>query len=347
MEKKKEFIINIVYIALIGGLIYVGVNYFLTLLFPFILGFIFAYAARKICRRIFNSDSNRYRQLTLAAIYLIIVVVIYLLVSLGINKLGDFITTLPNFYRTTVDPYINSLESTIMSYTSSLPANVSQVLAPLTDGLFDGLKSIISTITGGLVNITGNIIAVAPNAFVSIIVVLVASFYIVSDYESIISWCKSSIPSKYLDVLYEIKDFIENVLLKILSSYLSIMFITFLELLIGFSIIKLNNGPMWAVIISFLDILPVLGVGTVLIPWGVSSLITGRFLLGIELLVLYVIITVVRNIIEPRFVGTNLNLHPLAALMSMIVGLRLFGAIGMFGLPLAISFFVTRSKKNQ
>ena len=124
------------------------------------------------------------------------------------------------------------------------------------------------------------------------------------------------------------------------------MGLTFIELFIGLSIIGISNSGMWAAIISVLDILPVLGVGTVLIPWGISALITGKLLLGFGILLIYLVITVVRNIVEPRLVGTNLGLHPLATLMAMICGVRLFGAIGMFGLPLTLSFLVSHNKDN-
>ena len=122
------------------------------------------------------------------------------------------------------------------------------------------------------------------------------------------------------------------------------MLITFIELAIGLTVFKINNSVMLSLLISVLDIFPVLGVGTVLIPWGIICLFTGKVLLGIELLILYIIITVIRNIIEPKFVGNDLGLHPLATLVAMIVGLRLFGIVGMLGIPLITAFFVTRKK---
>ena len=347
MEKKKEFIINTAYVAVICALVYIGVNYLLGLLLPFILAFLFAYLSVKLTKKIFKDDKKLHRGIVLASIFILIVLLFALLVSLGINKVGDFIKALPAFYRNTIDPYINTLEQSIIKAGESLPESLSSAFSQVADGLFDGVKSLISSLTGGLVNLTTNIISRAPEALVSIIVTIVASFYIVFDYEGIASWVKTAIPKKYLDILYEISDFCENRLFKILGSYVTIMALTFAELFLGFSIIGISNSGMWAFFIAFLDILPILGVGTVLIPWGISSIITGRFFLGISILVLYLIITVVRNFAEPKLVGTNLGLHPLATLISMIVGLRLFNLVGMFGLPLTLSFFATRSKKEQ
>ena len=344
MKRKKEFIINTVYIAIICALIYFGINYLLSILFPFILGFIFAYLALKLCKSIFKNDKKYSRVLSLILIYVLIALFISLVVSLGITKIGDFIKTLPNFYKNTVEPYIGTLEVSFEEFVDDLPDVISDSLGQISDTLFDSIKSVLSTLASSLVNFTKSFIFSAPDAIVSIILTIVTSFYFVLDYENIAESFTKALPKKWLDFFYEIKDFVENTLSKILMAYIMIMGVTFVELLIGLTIIGINNSGIWALFIAFLDILPVLGVGTVLIPWGISSLLTGKILMGIELLVLYLIISVIRNIIEPRFVGINLELHPLVALASMVIGLKLFGAIGMFGLPIVISFIKNRNK---
>ncbi|MBQ6478865.1 MAG: AI-2E family transporter [Erysipelotrichaceae bacterium] len=346
IEKKKELIINVLYIAVICGLVYLSVNYLLGLLFPFIMGFLFAYAAVKVCRRFFKNDRKLHRGITLTLIYLLIILAAVLIVSLGISKIGDFIEGLPSFYKNTMEPYISSLEEAISGAAYQLPWNIRELLNNFTDGIFDSIKSILSSAVSGIAKVTTSVITNVPQTLLSILVAVTTSFYMVFDYENISEWFTSSLSEKALGIFNEIKDFFENVLLKIFGSYATIMGITFVELFIGLTIFRISNGGMWAMLIALLDILPVLGVGTVLIPWGVSCLITGKFLLGIELLVLYTVITLIRNIIEPRMVGISLNLHPLATLISMIVGVRMFGAVGMFGFPLALSFFHTRKKKQ-
>lgn len=347
MEKKKEFIINVAYIAVIYGIVYFSVNYVIGLLLPFIMGLIFAYASVRINRKFFKNDRKLYRMITLTLIYLIIVLIISLLVSLGINKIGDFFSTLPNFYKNTFEPFLASIEERLYELNHNLPVDISNYIDSITDGLFDNLRTILSSIAGFLVNITTSTLTNVPGFLVSLLVTIITSYYFVYDYAGIISWVKDNCPEKVMKVLYEIKDFFENVLLKILGAYIAILGITFIELAIGLAIIGIPNSPMWAFLIAFLDILPILGVGTVLIPWGIGSLITGNILMGIELLVLYIIITIIRQIIEPHLVGANLGLHPLATLISMILGAKMFGAIGMFGAPLTLAFFYNRSKSAQ
>ncbi len=347
MEKKKEFIINTMYVAVICAIVYICINYLLPVLFPFIMGFVFAYAALRISRRLFDENNRFKRAGVLTALYVAVGLVIALLVSLGITKLGDFIKTLPVFYKNTVEPYIGSLESVILRFNDSLPDSIADVLSKASDGLFEGLKGLLSTVTTGLVNATTSFITTAPDTLVSIITMMVASYYLVMDYENISGWLNSVLPEKVAGVFEQIHDFCENTLFKIVGSYAAIMALTFFELFVGLSLIGISNSGMWSFIISFLDILPVLGVGTVLIPWGISLLLTRRYLLGIGILIIYLIITVIRNIVEPRLVGTNLGLHPLVTLIAMMVGLRLFSLLGMFGLPLTLSFFLSMDKENR
>ena len=346
MEKKKELIINVLYIAVIFGIIYFSVNYLLGLLFPFIMGFLFAYAAVKTNKKFFKNDKKLHRGITLTVIYLLVLLIIILIISLGISKLADFIKAMPDFYTNTVEPYISSMEDTIYSAAYQLPRNIRELLKNFTDSIFDSIKSILSFLVSGMAKATTSIITNVPQVLLSILVAITTSFYMVFDYENISDWFTASLPEKALNIFYEIKDFFENVLLKVFGSYAAIMGVTFVELFIGLAIFRISNSGMWSFLIAFLDILPVLGVGTVLIPWGVSCLIVGKTLLGIELLVLYTIITVIRNIIEPKMVGTSLDLHPLATLISMIVGAKMFSAVGMFGFPLALSFFQMRKKKQ-
>ena len=101
----------------------------------------------------------------------------------------------------------------------------------------------------------------------------------------------------------------------------------------------LTSPVLKASCIAVLDILPILGTGGIMIPWAVISLVVGNVGLGLKLLLIYGIVTVVRNYVEPKIVGTQLGLHPIITLVSMFIGLRLFGFWGLFGLPVGISFF--------
>jgi predicted PurR-regulated permease PerM len=107
------------------------------------------------------------------------------------------------------------------------------------------------------------------------------------------------------------------------------MALTFTECFIGLSLIGIRYALVLAILIAVVDILPVLGSGTVLIPWGVASLLLGHARTGAALLVLYAFITIVRYVVEPRVIGDQLGLHPLVALIAMFAGLKAFGVTGL------------------
>ena len=121
------------------------------------------------------------------------------------------------------------------------------------------------------------------------------------------------------------------------------MLITFAEMSIGLSVLKVigayKSGYIFiiAIITAIVDILPVLGTGTVVIPWAVFSLINGSYGLGIGLIVIYACITVIRQIIEPKIVASNLGIPPIVSIMGMYIGLQLFGFIGIFIMPIVIT----------
>ena len=126
-------------------------------------------------------------------------------------------------------------------------------------------------------------------------------------------------------------------MIKYLRSYSLIFLLTFGELFLGFSVIGIDGAVVFAALVALVDILPVLGAGAVLVPWAIIEFILGNTALGVSLAVLQVIIAIVRQIVEPRIVGRGIGLHPVVSLMSMYVGLRVFGILGMIGAPL---FFV-------
>ena len=160
------------------------------------------------------------------------------------------------------------------------------------------------------------------------------------DYYKITSFIVGLIPQRGKDMLFKVKEHGIDVLLKFGKAYAILLFITFVELSIGLSLLQIEYSVLIAAGTALVDILPVLGTGTILIPWGVVNLLLGNFPLGIGLLVLYAIITVVRQTLEPRVVGKQIGLYPLVTLMCMFVGSYLFGIVGLFGLPIAVTIVV-------
>jgi sporulation integral membrane protein YtvI len=149
------------------------------------------------------------------------------------------------------------------------------------------------------------------------------------EYDNITAFFRRQMPKKFSEIFEEARIFITVALWKLIKSYLLIMIITFMEVYAGLSILKIKYALPIAAIVAILDIMPVLGTGSVIIPWAIVELILKNYFLGFGLLILYISVTVIRHVIEPRIVGHQIGLHPIITITAMYAGLRLFGVIGL------------------
>ena len=115
--------------------------------------------------------------------------------------------------------------------------------------------------------------------------------------------------------------------------------------------IGIKYSLILALVVAFIDLLPVLGVGTVLIPWGLIGLISGDVRTGVGLLILFGIMSVIRQFSEPHIIGTALGIHPLLALIAVYCGMELFGLCGLIFAPVVLylmrSFSPSAEKKDD
>jgi sporulation integral membrane protein YtvI len=175
----------------------------------------------------------------------------------------------------------------------------------------------------------GAMASAIPSFILFVIVTLISGFYFCVDLGGIHSGIKSLLPTGASEKLAHIKRRVLGTALRYLRAYILLLLMTFGELFIGFSILKIDYALLLAAVIALIDILPVLGVGSVLIPWAAVVLISGNYYLGVGLFILYGCVALVRQISEPKIVGGSLGIHPLLTLISMYAGFKLFGLFGM------------------
>ena len=229
-------------------------------------------------------------------------------------------------------------------FLSSLPgsrADGSSVLFQILDSadtllaglLHDAASALSSRIPAWI----GTAAAALPRWLLSVVVMLIASVYLTLDGREIGAFLSERFPKRTAAVLHGLRGSLLSTILLFGKAYLLIIAVTFAELYAGFLILGIPYALAAAAGIAVIDILPVLGTGTVLLPWAALELLHRSWFRGVGLLVLYAVITVVRQVIEPKIVGRHIGLHPLAALLAMYFGARLFGIAGLLLLPMAAS----------
>ena len=176
-----------------------------------------------------------------------------------------------------------------------------------------------------------------PGFMIFLLITVISCFYFSNDIDNINRRVVSLLPRDLGKRMPIIKKRVFQKLSGYVRAYLLLLIITFGELLVGFLILRVPYPLLLAVLISILDILPILGVGTALIPWALIEIIFAKDLYtGIGLFIIYVIITIVRQVTEPKIVAGSLGLPPLLTLIAMYVGLKLFGFWGIILGPFAL-----------
>ena len=342
-EKKKKFIVDVTYLALVLALSYLLLRYALPLLMPFVLAFVIAYVLRRPIRflsRVLHVPKG------LVAVLLVVLTygVIGLLLALAGIRITATITSLvqqiPSFYYSHILPALTELFTWLEELLAKLDPSLMSALQELQTQLIDMLWQLVSSFSGlllGGVSLATSLATSLPGFLIRMLLMVISTFFITIDYEKIVRFCLGCLRGNTRRVVLQIKAYVVGTLFVCIRSYALIMCITFVELSIGLSIIGIERAMLVALLIAIFDILPVLGTGGIMIPWVILSALGGDLPQALALLVLYVIITVIRNIIEPRIVGAQIGLHPVLTLMSMFVGNHLFGIVGLFGLPILLS----------
>lgn len=331
-----KFLIKFAYVAVILGLIFLGFKYVLPLLMPFLLGFLFSVLLRAPAD--FLSKKLKLNRRLVTAILVTLFFLLLGVVALFIgSELFTFARTSVSRFNTVIIPTVERLTDMASKWTSRLDPNVVSVMEGLVNSVLLSLRSKIAEISTRLV--TG-IMSSLPSGFLNVLFMVIATYFISLDF-GLLKWAvERRIKEESYNKIIAGLDYLKTTVGRLLRSYVLIMFITFVEQAVGLTILGVEYSILIAMAIAVFDILPVVGSGTIMLPWAVISLLTGDVKRGVGLLVLYVIITVIRQIIEPRIVGDHVGLHPLLTLMCMFVGLRVFGGLGLLGLPILCAVLV-------
>jgi sporulation integral membrane protein YtvI len=336
-DRKLRFIIDCIYLALLAAIVFVAVKYLLGWIMPFLVGFALAAAVQPAVRFCHRKNGVNIKACSVAGV-LLLVLVLVLLTVFGVSKLAVALYAAAKRLPVLTDSLMQALSL------------ISQRLSPIFDDIQSctGIKvdMSLSGISGKLLKISQlsqntavflhGAVSSLPSFLLDIIVTAVAACFIAADYPRVTGFLLRCLPSRHRETAREIKKFFLTTVMRLIRAYLTLMFITFCELLAGLALLRIPNPAAAAAAIAVVDILPVLGTGTVMVPWALVEFLLGRTSFGACLVLLYAVITVVRNILEPKIVGHHIGLHPLVTLAAIVVGFKVLGVAGMIVFPIAI-----------
>lgn len=305
---------------------YVFMKHVFFVVLPFLIAWFVAFALRPIS--VYLAPKMRIRaNIIRLFLTLAITAVIIILASVSIWLISRELKSLVERLR---DGGV--IEEFISAFTSK-DGILIRIFGDFSERVADLAYGIVTSALTSFGGAISSVVSLVPRALLFILITVISSIYFSLDLERINAAVKKLLPHRAFEVAVKIKDGFLNIFVRYIRSYLLLMGITFIEMVAGLFILHAPYPILLAMVIAVLDLLPVIGVGTVLLPWAVWCLISGESALGIGLCVLFIVHTVLREILEPKILGKNLGVHPILTLIILYVGYSVFGFIGLFLVP--------------
>lgn len=341
-----QIILRILLILLLAVIGLFFLYHFLRLTYPFLIAALLAFLIHPIVK-LFESKLRFPKPLAVLSGILFLIGVIGGLLAVVVKKIIDGIFYLSNY----VPNQIETISINVQNY-------VNEYMLPLWDqglGLLDtmdesqrqmlqegiqivgsNIASVLGSVGQGIASGVSTFIGALPITFTVIIFSMLAIYFISKDSQKYAAIYKEKIPSIFREKTFDVLKDLKRKIFGFLKSQIILMLLTAFVSVIGLLILRVDQAFTIAVILGILDLIPYFGPGLVLIPWSIYSFFTGNLFMGIGLLTLYASTVIVRQIAEPKVLSTSMKLNPLAILVSLFVGLQLFGIIGLVIGPISL-----------
>lgn len=322
--------------ALVVAAAWAAVRYLLPVSTPFLLGALMALAAEPGVRFL----SGRLRLPRSAAsgvgvgtVFAMLCTLLTLLLGLLLRQLRTLAGILPQM-ELAARAGLDSLQSWLMELTQRASPGVRTVLQRNVTQVFSGGAELLDKLTGHALTFAGNFISRLPDSALGVGTAVLSAFLISAELPRIRTWLRGHVPQERFDTLIRFFRKLRATAGQWLIAQLKLVGITYLLLTVGFFLLRVKYAPVWALAVAAVDAFPILGTGTILVPWSLVCLLQHNGGKALGLLVLYGACALVRSTLEPKLVGRQLGLDPLVTLIALYTGFRLWGILGMFLMPM-------------
>lgn len=331
-------------------------HYTIPLVYPFIIAWFIALAIEPLVRLLERMKIPRWGGTTLSL--LLILAVFSALVTLFVIRVVNELTRLVEFIQRNIhtiserftDWFVSrastftQLEATIQSSLQKLERfTTGTESGQIADSLQNSLQSFAELITRVITKFIsglGSFLSNLPFLLTVLVFVILGSFFISKNWYSLKQRLFQLLPAVVKESGGVVLGDLKKAFVGFIRAQLTLITLTAIIVLLGLMILRVNYALTLALLIGFVDLLPYLGVGAIMVPWIVYLFIIGNYKLAIGLSILYLVIIVVRNFLEPKIYASNIGLDPLVTLIALFVGLKLFGFLGLIIGPTATVIFI-------
>ena len=331
-----DFLRKLPIVLVIALVAWFSAKFLLPVAMPFLLGLLLATAAEPLVSVLHRRC--RFPRPVATAVGVTVTILLLLMVTTALGavlfgQLQRLVGVVPDLGMTAARG-LEELRRWLSALAQSAPEGIRVILGRGLENFFSDGTAILEQVTSKVLSLASSFLSRLPDNALGVGTWLVASFMFSAKLPRIRLWAKEKMPAawqqRYLPLLRRMKKSVFGWLF----AQLKLMGITFLVLWGGFSLLRINHSAIWALMISFVDVLPILGTGTILVPWSVVCFLQGDTVGGIGLAGIYLTAMLLRSMLEPKLVGKQLGLDPLLTLAVMYGGYRLWGLPGLLLSPL-------------
>ena len=308
---------------------------------PFVIGLVIALIANPLVRflerrlRLVRRHSSL---LIVAAALALVIGLIYLVISRAVGAARALADDLPQLYETAEAAVRQGLER-VGGSMDFLPQSLRESWEALGSSLGDYLGLAVEKAAPPTVEAAGSVARVIPSLLVYSVVTVLSAYFFIVERDRIAAFLRGHLPAGALRYQEYLKGELKRLVCGYFLAQLKIMGVVWLILTAGFFVLGVGYAPLWALLISLLDFLPVFGTGTVLIPWGIIVVLDGEYAFAAGLLLLYVLTQVTRQAVQPKLVGDSMGLNPFLTLLFLYLGFKAGGIAGMIlAVPVGLFF---------
>lgn len=317
-------------------LVWLSIRFFLPLFFPFLLGTILALAAEPMVhflQKKLHIPRAVSAGIGVAMSFILLATVLLCLCALLIRELGTLSNVLPDLGQATKTGFA-LIRNRLLQLSAHTPEILQPVLRQNANRFFSDSAALLDKAVSYLLGLAGSLLTQIPDSALSLGTAVISAFLISAKLPKIRRILLRRIPRERLRALLDTVKRVRRILGSWLTAQCKLTGISFVILFLGLVILRIPHALLWASVICLVDALPVLGTGTVLLPWSLICFLQGDSPRAIGLASTYVVVTLTRSLLEPKFLGRHLGLDPLVTLIALYAGFRLWGIGGMILAPI-------------
>lgn len=322
-------------------------HYFMFIyLYPFIFAFLIAYLLQPIVKFIEKKWQVHHTIASYFAIFIccsFLFICTVLIIRQLIKELAHIIDILPTIFHTLNLLFIDFGQTVIMPFYHSLQTKfpflpladtleINKVIPYISEKIYDSSSAIFQHIFASVSTIVTSI----SQTSMMLIFMIISIFIMTKDFEVIRKYSQAILPKNIRSKLTEIIFQLKKSTFGLVKTHFLLAAISSCLVFIGLLIIQVENILLLTIIIFLVDFIPYVGIGAIFIPWILFHFMNGSYEFTIQLTILYMVITIVRQFIEPKLIATHLGIHPLIALIILFISIQYFGIIGIFITPLIL-----------